>query len=926
MARRYWATGAISAVLVLLCSYITPLMGGIHGFGFHPAQAAIASSSLHSLNNQASITQVLPLGQSGERRALQAQGNPLQQGRLAYAEGRYAEAVAQFSLAQGAGSILEQAQALSYLSLGQQKLGDWSAAEHSVDQSLALIRRLAPSREQQLTLGRSFNTQGSLYYAKGQAREAFVAWKSAEAAYQQAKDESRQLGSLINQSQALQSLGFYGRARQTLEDVHQRLDNQSTEVRCFGLQSLGNMYWRIGKLDDAEKFLRESRDLVQAANQPQQLSGLFVSLGNLEQARKHLGRSLRYYEQAAALASGELKFQATLNQFQLLHCLNQQAQAHDLIAPLNQQLQALPPSRSVLYGATNFSNTLTKLAFTKPTHQRSRGDNQLGASSRAAARTVTANSLTVHDLTKAEVSKTDDDVPGKIYDPESLQLAIQTLNWGMETAKQLGDARAETYARGYLGHLYERSLQWNKAQQLTWKAIAQAERINAIDIGYQWQWQLARILKAQDQIAPAKAAYENAFDMLQLLRSDLAAAQPDLQFSFRESIEPIYREFVDLLLRPVAPATEPSLKALTLARKVIEALQIAELNNFFHTDCLQDQLTPLEKVDAKGAAILYPIILPDRVTLILSLPQQQLRSFRVNVPQDNFEQILSQFRLSLEKPYPDPEGEQLGQQLYDWLIQPIESALKASQIKTLTFVLDGALRNIPMAALRDGDQYLIEKYSIALTPGLQLLDPKPIELKKKRTLLAGVSEALRGFPELPYVRKELAAIQEVVSHKVLLNDKFTRAALEETVQRSDFPVIHLATHGQFSSNAEETFVMAWDEEVNVHDLSSILRGRGPDPIELLVLSACETASGDSRAALGLAGLSVQAGARSTLASLWSLDDESGAIFAEKFYKALLSGKLSRAEALKAVQLELLADPNYEKPLNWASYVLVGNWL
>ncbi len=915
-------------MFVLVWCSLAPFLGSFAWAGAPSAQTASLASSSQVAQVQVANVQALEppdfsqqLLREGEGQLQAASRYPLEQGRVAFAAGRYAEAVAQFRQATGAsaqaGLILEEAQALSYLSLGQQKLGDWAAAERSVTESLALVGRISPSRDQQITLGRVFNTQGSLYFSKGQAREALAAWQAAEEAYKEAEDEARQLGSLINQSQALQSLGFYGRARQTLEDIGQRLESQSTELQLFGWGNLANMYWRTGDLKQAEETLRKALNVPHSVDHLQRRSGLFVSLGNIEQARKQLRRSLQHYEQAANLASGELEFQATLNQFQLLLRLDEQPKARRLIPRLNRQLQALPPSRPVLYGATHFANSLTQLAFTEPvdrsTRSHSRRQPRLGVGD---------------DLTKGKTAKSSDRRPKTLQDPESLKLASQTLTWAMETAKQLGDARAETYARGYLGHLYELSQQWQGAQVLTQDAITQAERINAQDIGYQWQWQLARILKAQGQDDSAKKAYHNAFDMLQSLRSDLVTAQPDLQFSFRESVEPVYREFVAILLRPVPPATEPTPEALKLAREVIEALQVAELNNFFHTACLQDQVVPLEEVDETGAAVLYPIILPRHITLILSLPGQPLRSVSTEVTQKKVEKTLRKFRRSLERPYTDPRGTELAQQVYDWLIRPIEAELKASDIQTLTFVLDGALRNVPMAALHDGKEYLIQNYSIALTPGLQLLDPKPIQLKNKRTLLAGITEARHGFPALPNVKDELAAIQNVVSNRVLLNDTFTSGALKEIVQSSDFPVVHLATHGQFSSDVEDTFVLAWDEEVKVQDLSSILRGgdRLDKPLELLVLSACETASGDARAALGLAGISVQAGARSTLASLWSLDDKSGAVFAEKFYKALLPGKLSRAEALQAAQLEMLDDPDYRKPQSWASYVLVGNWL
>ena len=255
--------------------------------------------------------------------------------------------------------------------------------------------------------------------------------------------------------------------------------------------------------------------------------------------------------------------------------------------------------------------------------------------------------------------------------------------------------------------------------------------------------------------------------------------------------------------------------------------------------------------------------------------------------------------------------------------------LKTSKVDTLVFVLDGALRNIPMATLYDGKQYLIQNYSVALAPGLQLIDPKPLQKKQFKALTAGLTEARPGFSALPEVEQELQQIHAEVPSRILLNQQFTSTALQDQIESLPFPVVHLATHGQFSSDAEKTFVLAWDKPIKVKQLDDLLRNRDqrqPNAIELLVLSACETAAGDKRAALGLAGVAVRAGARSTLASLWSLDDESTALLMSQFYKELASAKVTKAEALRRAQLTLLQNPRYQHPRYWAPYVLVGNWL
>jgi CHAT domain-containing protein len=232
-----------------------------------------------------------------------------------------------------------------------------------------------------------------------------------------------------------------------------------------------------------------------------------------------------------------------------------------------------------------------------------------------------------------------------------------------------------------------------------------------------------------------------------------------------------------------------------------------------------------------------------------------------------------------------------------------------------------------MAVLYDGKQYLVEKYSIALTPGLQLVDPRPLPQRQLKALTAGLSESRRNFAPLEFVESELEQIQSEIPSDVLLNQQFTSTTLDNKINSSPVPVVHLATHGQFSSQAEETFILAWDKPINVNELDQLLRTieqSQSGTLELLVLSACETAAGDKRAALGLAGVAVRAGARSTLASLWLVDDESTALLMSHFYQELKTG-VSKAEALRRAQLVLLQG-KYQHPRLWAAFVLLGNWL
>ncbi len=198
-------------------------------------------------------------------------------------------------------------------------------------------------------------------------------------------------------------------------------------------------------------------------------------------------------------------------------------------------------------------------------------------------------------------------------------------------------------------------------------------------------------------------------------------------------------------------------------------------------------------------------------------------------------------------------------------------------------------------------------------------------------MAAGITQQRRGFSSLEYVNQELIDIQNQTDSVVLRDDKFTQKRLQEKIKTAQYPIVHIATHGQFSSNLEDTFLLAWDSDINIDELDKLLHNTNSNQqkaIELLILSACETARGDKRAALGLAGMAVRAGARTTLATLWTVYDESTALTMNHFYQNITQSqdKRNKAQALRLAQLNLINSPQFRHPYYWSPFVMVGNWL
>ncbi|MDZ8221787.1 CHAT domain-containing protein [Nostoc sp. ChiVER01] len=953
MARPNWNTAKKKGIFRKWQIILLALLGFTFSFSVH----LLSTASIVPVIEKAPIRSSQPISNVfiSHTEVSESIEQLIENGKTLYQSGQFAFAVQSFQQAaqvsQSQNDALNQALALNFLSLSEQKLGHWNQASVAITTSLDLLNqsKLTNSNAKHI-LALVLNTQGNLQLALGQAENALQSWQEAAKTYTEIGDTAGNIGSLINQATAFQSLGLYRRTMKIFEQVEKNLLSMPNSLlKAAGLRSWGNWLLASGDIENSQKMLEQSLIVAQQLRSPQEESATLLSLGNAAFAKgkrnlikesttednflpsrcgqtaiaqtedtKYFKKAFYYYHEIANKSSSSITaVQAQLNRLSVLQFLGQQPTS-EYLGSIKSALSNLTPSRAAVYARINFVQSLvcfekthkqtTKEIFNSPTQNQ---EFQAGAREQA-----------------------------KIQNFEEI---VELLNISVQQAKEIKDQRAESYSLGYLAQFYEMRKQFPNAQRYTESALNLAQLINAPDIAYHWEWQLGRLLMAQGNLERAVAAYTTAVDTLHTLRGDLVALNTDTQFDFRDEVEPVYRQLVGLLLESDQTSTDKAVtkqvsqKNLKQARDAIEALQLAELDNFFQDACITIQPTQIDEVVDNSnpvTAVFYSIILADRIEIIVKLPHsQELRHYTTYKPKVEVENTLEALRQKLEQRYTFRDREDLSQEVYNWIIKPAIAGLEQSNVKNLVFVMDGSLQNIPMAALYDGKQYLIEKYSVALSPGLQLLAPKQKQ-RRLEALIAGLTESRLGFSSLSNVGTELQQIESIIPSKQLINQAFTSINIEQLVSTISFPVVHLATHGKFSSKLEDTYILAWNDKIKIKQLREILQtreqvvgrsNRVPPPIELLVLSACETATGDKRAALGLAGVAVRSGARSTLASLWQVDDKSTSVLMSEFYRQLTQNtNLSKAEALRRAQEFLLKDK--EHPFYWAPYVLVGNWL
>lgn len=809
--------------------------------------------------------------------------------------------------------------------------------------------------------------QGHQYFSVGNVDGAFHAWQAAEAKYRELGSPEGITGSRINQSLALQVMGQSRRACKTLLTVLNLETAESSQknsplcepqdremvdfsqldlssINTIALRNLGNVWRSIGKLELSKFALEKSLAMARSLEHISEIDAALLGLGNTEEAAYKRMRDLfertgksTDRNRAIARAKSALDFYRQVGSTEVdrsnLNCLNLSIEVVDWLREKETdttansveiernafQSEILPLAEAILQNDSRFSNfkSLDR---------------------------IYANLTLARSFSQIHVS------------PKFEEIAFMAANDAYQNARQFPENfRLKSEVLGTIGYLYEGTGEYAKAREYTQSALSLSRSIRAEDLISQWSWQLGRIDARRGEFDDAIAAYQIAVNSLDSLRQDLLAINSESQFSFRDKIKPVYEEYLNLLLR----SPQPTQHELQRAIEVSDRFQTAELENFLKCNLSSDRnssnsvfkvtKSSVDGLPDSSVSIIRVIVLEqfDRAIEIvqnpLSHPDRLL--YRQLSGEDWLELQNKVKALKTKLSNPDFRTTPLNwiepqtQAIYQFLISPIQDNLPENG--TLIFLLDSTLQSVPMSMLQDeSGRYLIERYQVAVSFPTFNLNTADRQNRLSEVLAAGLS--VRGesfdlvsvpFQPLEYVTAELNTIREISPSSLILDDeKFTTQKFEKWVQQSNLPIVHIATHGQFSSVPEETFILAYDRPIDVDRLDEILRDRTEGTrkkIELLVLSACQTAKDDKRGGLGLAGVAIRAGAESTVASLWNISDRSTSEFMQEFYRALQQPNVSQLQALRQTQLQFLTNSKYielgyNSPYHWAAFVSIVN--
>ncbi|MCA9500095.1 MAG: CHAT domain-containing protein [Nitrospira sp.] len=730
--------------------------------------------------------------------------------------------------------------------------------------------------------------EGNRFYQQGRFDQAARSWTHAAKSYENSGDHPNHIQALIYLSRALLDMGQNRQAQQLLRTAIQTAQ-ETTQPRLMAqaLSQLGTLHLNVGEPDSALEILQQGLKVSRDIEDQPLIAATLNDLGNAHAVLRNDTEAIAAYTESSILAD-------SLN----LHPLSIRAMINAALVEIKQQ--------SPHNGKLHLQQALEKTRQLPDSHEKIQNLLTIGMGLKDLSHQVLEEHATV--FTQAA---------------ESFQEAIGS-------AKEIGDWRNESYGWGFLGELYEEEGRHEEALRLTQLATRASQQGQAPEALYRWEWNTGRHLKSLGRNDEAILAYQRAIDTLQPIRQQIAVGLPQNPASFRESLGALFFETAALLLQLAdeAPDATRQEELLFQTRDTIEALKAAELQDYFKDDCVEANKGRIQAIDkvSTTTAIIYPILFPDRMTVLMGLGGT-MKKVAVLVQERDLDEKIHLFRTLLEK-RTTHQYLPHAQSLYDLLIRPLEPYLNEFGIQTLVFVPDGSLRTIPMGSLHDGEKFLIQKYALAITPGITLTDAHPLNREQVNLLSIGLSEGVQGFSPLPNTQQEVKGLENLFGGKTLLNEEFRIPNLEQDMKEENFTIIHIASHGKFENEAKDSFVLTYDNKLTMdrlRELIGLFQFR-QIPLDLLTLSACETAGGDDRSALGLAGVAVKAGARSALATLWFINDQASSDLINEFYVRLKKSSLSKAQALREAQMTLLDHPIYRHPSYWAPFLLINNWL
>lgn len=729
----------------------------------------------------------------------------------------------------------------------------------------------AQSPTSELYNAENYQSTGNDYWQQGNLIKSIEAWKEAALIFRRENKKNEEIEVLLNLSQSYISLGQFQTAVTQLE----RVVALSPEAHLLALaqKRLGNAYSGLGSLSLAIDAYQKSLEHE-------------TSLSTLNNLTKVLEQR-RQQKLAKSIEIRQDKERAR----------DQSEARRDRDLSLNYAKFALSLSKS----ENSLSSVRALIQWQNLSQQ----------------------PLNVEQLNRGET------ILEKV--PPSRSAAFLMLNWAkididnqivwLNKARQIAQTNGDIYLESYVdlefGYFYDRHRDLNKSLYYARLAQLKAQSKFAYDTLFHAQRLAGQIYQKKGQTVRAHEAYRGAIASLDTINRSLSSTNL-VQGDLNQKSELIYREALKLLLN------SSEIQNLKEALLVFDRLRLTQLKNYFGDNCWEiarKNLSEARILQEKKAALINSIILEDKVFFILQLPDGRILKSERQIKKAELNRTAMLWHQELQTGY-TWEFRTGSRFFYDLIIKPFETELESSNLKVLVFIHDGILRNLPMAALLDDrSRFLAQKWASVSSIGLNL-SATEVAPQKSKALVFGLKSAIGGWRQLDKVESEIALVEEFIGGDKYLDRQFTSHNLLRQLSEKKYSIVHLATHGYFGGDASTSFILGYNQKISALKLKDIL-SQSRQAIDLLVLSACETAVGSERAVLGLAGVAAKSGVASVLGSLWQVNDDEQFNSIEAFYAHLKNNPSNKAIALQQVQIEQIN--NLAHPQTWAALNLLGDW-
>ncbi|BBD57070.1 tetratricopeptide TPR_3 (plasmid) [Planktothrix agardhii NIES-204] len=835
-------------------------------------------------------------------------------------------------------------------------------------QALVIERQISNKSEE----GRTINNIASVYDSKGDYPKALQYYQQALAITREIGDRIGEGITLGNMGAVYRNLGQY----QTALDYFQQSLTLSKDIgdypgEAYILSSIASVYYTQGKygqaLDYFQQALAVRKEIGEIAGQGYSLNsigGVYHILGEYEQALTYFQQALTIRRQIGDQA-GEGQ---TLNNIGLVYNLLKKSEA---ALTVYQQSLAIRQQIGDQAGEAHTLNDIGSIYQTKSDYNQALDYYKQALSIREQIGDITGEGVTLNNL-------------GKVYQNLGQQdQALNSYQQALAIFRENGNRPGESSVLANIGEIFQQKKQIPLAITFYKQAVNVTEAIRQDLAGLPFSQKqsytatvadtyrhLADLLLQEDRVLEAQQVLDllkiqELDDYLHNVRGNQETVQGvellpqeqkllDNYGKIEQNAIALGQELV--ALRQIKPEARKSSQNERIAQLEQQQQQIRQdFNDFINSpEVIQltqqlSQTTGGQNLDLpnlnrlqrqlgqlpQSTVILYPLILEDRLELVLVTPYSPPIHRTVAIDKTNLNRAILDFRTKITDRFlPNSQIQPSAYNLYQLLIQPIAQDLQKAKVQHIIYAPDGQLRYIPLAALYDGKQWLIENYTINNVTSASLSD-FTAKNPEKPHILAGaftqgqynvqVGQRQLSFNGLPYAGQEVTTIAATIPDTMTLLDKNFNP--QTTLpQLNDHNIIHFATHASFMpGNPDDSFILFGNgDRLTLKDIETL----NLTAVDLVVLSACQTGVGgnlgNGEEILGLGYQMQLAGAATTMASLWTVDDQGTQILMADFYNNIKSGKFTKSEALQQAQISLIKNQSLNHPYFWSAFILIGN--